>query len=91
MQALRILVVVMGVMIVAGMVTLGMLLAQRLSGPAAERVERIVLDEPVGTEMVSVVPAGDALLVQLRGGGPDRAVLVDARSGAVLGRIGLAR
>ena len=91
MQALRVLVLVMGVMIVAGMVTLGMLLAQRLASPPADRVGSIMLDEPAGTEMVSVVPMGDALLVQLRGGGPDRAVLVEARSGKVLGRIGLAR
>jgi hypothetical protein len=91
MQALRILVVVMGVMIVAGVVTLGMLLAQRLSAPVTARVENIVLDEPAGTEMVSVVPVGDALAVQLHGGGrPDRVVLVGVASGRVVGRIGLA-
>ncbi len=99
MQALRILVVVMGVMIVGGMVTLVVLLAQKMGGPpvggtvggTVAVAGSATLDEPAGTQIVAAVPAGDAVALHLRGGGPDRVVMVEARTGRVLGRIALAR
>jgi hypothetical protein len=51
----------------------------------------LVLDEPAGTRIAGIAAAGDRLAVQLQGGGADRVVLVDPRSGAVVGRIALAR
>jgi hypothetical protein len=51
----------------------------------------VVLDEPAGTRIAGIAAAGDRLAVQLQGGGADRVVLVDPRSGAVTGRITLAR
>jgi len=97
MQALRILVVVMGVMIVGGVVTLVVLVAQRIGGvPAAVVASAVVagsatLDEPAGTQIVAAVPAGDVVALHLKGGGPDRVVVVEARTGRVLGRVALAR
>lgn len=90
MQALRVLVVVMGVMIVLGMVALGVLLARRVAAPPPA-MATLSLDEPAGTQILSASLAGDTLAVTLRGGGPDRVVLLDARSGRVTGRIGLTK
>ncbi len=91
MQALRILVVVMGVMIVGGMVTLVMLLAQKMGGAPAVEAASATLDEPAGTQIVAAVPGGETVALHLRGGGPDRVVVVEARTGRVLGRVALAR
>jgi hypothetical protein len=49
------------------------------------------LDEPAGTAIVGVTSVHDRLAVQLRGGGVDRLLLIDPVSGAVVGRIALAR
>jgi len=85
--------VVMGVMIVAGTVALGVLLAQKLGGGGAPAVVAgpVLLDEPAGTRIVGAEGAGDTVVLRLEGGGPDRVVVVDARGGRVVGRIGLAR
>lgn len=89
MQALKILVVVMGVLIVAGVATLGVVIARRVSVPSGPAVER-VLDEPAGTRIVAIAAAPDHTVLQLQGGGPDRLVSVDLRTGRVLGRARLA-
>lgn len=90
MRLLRIAVAVMGVLIVAGTVALAVLLAQRASGgsPAAGPT---ALDEPIGTRIVGASAAQDRVAVQLQGGGPDRVVVVDTRTGRVLARVALAR
>ena len=89
MRLLKVVVVVMGVLIVAGTVTLAVLLARRASGgPAAGPT---TLDEPVGTRIVGASAAQDRVAVQLQGGGPDRVVVVDTRTGRVLARVALAR
>ena len=56
------------------------------SGPVA-----LQLDEPPGTRIAGIAGAGNRLAVQLQGGGLDRVVLVDPRSGAVTGRITVGR
>ncbi len=88
MKGMVTLVVAMGVLIVAGVATVGITIARRLSNPA---MAAAVLDEPAGTRMQSVSPAGNRLAVLLQGGGPDRVLLVDPQTGAVVGRVGLAR
>lgn len=88
MGALKVLVVVMGVLIVGGTVAMGVLLAGRMSagsGPAASAL----LDEPPGTTIVSAAMAPDRVAVVLRGGGTDRTVVVDTRTGRVVARVGL--
>ena len=97
MRALMVLVVVMGVMIVGGVATLAVLLAKRMGaapvaiGAPPEAIGAVTLDEPEGTRIVAALPGGEHIVVQLQGGGPDRVAVVDARSGRVVGRIGLAK
>jgi hypothetical protein len=83
-------VIIMGVLIVAGVVGLGVALTQRLSGQAAS-VASVLLDEPAGSRIAGVSASPDRLAVQLQGGGPDRVILVDTKAGRVLGRVALAR
>jgi len=82
-------VVVMGVLIVAGTVGLFVVLAQRMSSGSAI-IASIVLDEPSGTRIAGTSVAADRVAVQLQGGGPDRVVWVDTKSGRVLGHVALA-
>jgi hypothetical protein len=98
MRALKVVTVVMGVMIVAGTGVLIAVIAHRVASPAPNVTVAaggppfaLALDEPAGTHIAGIVAVGDRLAVQLQGGGADRVVLVDPRSGAVAGRIILAR
>ena len=87
MRAMLAVVIVMGVLIVLGVATLAVTVVRRLSGPTLQAP--LVLNEPSGTHMLGMTSAGDRLAVLLQGGGPDRILLLDPRSGQVLGRIGL--
>ena len=89
MRAMVTVVVVMGVLIVLGVATLAVTIVRRMS--ASPLSAALALDEPAGTHMLSLAPAGERLAVLLQGGGPDRIVLLDPRTGAVVGRVGLAR
>jgi hypothetical protein len=64
-----------------------------MSGPAGlpEKPFAAVLDEPAGTGIAGIASVRDRLAVQLRGGGMDRVLLIDPVSGAVVGRMSLAR
>ena len=89
MGALKLAVVVMGVLIIGGTLTLGVLLAGRMSGSSGAGASA-VLDEPPGTAIAGVSLAADRLAVLLHGGGvADRTVVVDTRSGRVVARVGL--
>ncbi len=90
MRALKIATIVMGVLIVGGTLTLVVLVVRRLAAPAGGPVAA-VLDEPAGTHIAGIAALRDRLAVQLQGGGVDRVVLIDAATGAVAGRISLAR
>jgi hypothetical protein len=99
MRALKIATIVMGVLIVAGTMGLIILVARRTSAPAPMVAQipampasvAAVLDEPAGTHITGIAAVRDRLAVQLAGGGADRVVLVDPTTGAVAGRISLAR
>ena len=99
MRALKILVVVMGVLIVVGTATLAVLLVRRAGGdtattsqPAASATALLrQLDEPSGTSIAAIALSTDRLVIQLRGGGPDRVVLLDPRNGATVARVALTR
>jgi hypothetical protein len=82
--------ILMGVLIVVGVGVIGTTLVRRLGAPAPGAVA-LVLDEPAGSRMMAATATGDRLAVLLQGGGPDRIVLVDPRTGVVAGRVGLAR
>ena len=90
MRALMVATIVMAALIVLGTTVLVVVVARRLGGGVETRgpVE-LHLGEPEATRIAGIAAAGDRLAVQLQGGGPDRIVLVDPRSGAVVGRIGL--
>jgi hypothetical protein len=89
---LKVLVVVMGLLIVAGFIVIAAEIARRLSTPNAGRApsatfsERIAL--PSGARVVSMIAAGDRLVVHVETpGGPATAYIVDPRSGALLGTV----
>ena len=90
MQALKVLVVVMGVMIVAGVIGLGMVMTRRLSA-VPPSLGNVTQDEPAGTRIAGAETAGEHIVLRLEGGGPDRVAVVELRNGRVVGRIGLAR
>lgn len=91
MHALKALVIGMGVLIVAGVIVIVVTIANR-AGELGETEARSFgtagLGLPAGTEIVSVVGAGDRLAVHARVPGEgDRIVIVDPRSGAVVGTV----
>jgi hypothetical protein len=97
MRALKIAVVLMGVLIVLGTMGLVIGVARRSGAPAMAPMAGLpatvaaVLDEPAGTRIAGIVAVRDRLAVQLQGGGGDRVVLIDTATGTVTGRISLAR
>lgn len=91
MAFLKIAVVVMAVLIVAGTATLIVLVATRATAPGGlPAVVTAVLEEPAGSHITGITATRDRLAVQLQGGGTDRVVLIDPATGAVAGRISLA-
>lgn len=90
MRMLKAAVVVMGVLIIAGVGTLVVLLTQRVGGIGGVTADSR-LDEPEGTRIAGVSVQADRLALQLQGGGPDRVVVLDLRSGRVVAQAGLAR
>ena len=92
MRALKIATIVMGVLIVAGTMTLILVVARRSAGPSSASLSisaSAMLDEPAGTRIVSIAAVQDRLALQLQGGGTDRIVLMDPHTGSVAGRISL--
>jgi hypothetical protein len=84
----------MGVLIIAGTAALVAGLLRRGAGPLAAGLPPVVtavLQEPEGTRIAGIAAAGERLALRLQGGGGDRVVLVDPRTGAVAARISLAR
>lgn len=92
MRALKVLVVLMGVLIVAGVVVVIVTITQRMAPPTvAKALPAALLDEPPGTHIVQISAAGDRLSLLLQGGGPDRVVVLDLRQGSIAGRAALAQ
>jgi hypothetical protein len=99
MRALKIATIAMGVLIVLGTTVILVTIVKRTmwepgsSGPtgSAGQPFAAVLDEPAGTGIVSIAQVRERLAVQLRGGGTDRVLLIDPATGAVVGKVSLAR
>lgn len=87
MRGLKILTVVMGVMIVVGVAVLGVVMTRRLGGLVAGGTADIMLAEPDGTSIAGIAATADRVALQLHGGGPDRVVLIDPRTGGTTGRV----
>lgn len=90
LRALKVAVVVMGVLIVGGTALLGVLIAGRMSGRPG-RTASAILDEPPGTRLIGASLAGQRLALALHGAGPDRVVVVDVPTGHVVARVSLRR
>ena len=90
LRLLKLTTIAMAVLIVAGTAVLIAIILRRSSAGPGHAFE-VRLDEPAGTRIVSMAASGDRLAVQLQGGGPDRVLVLDARSGALAGRVTLGR
>jgi len=90
MRGLQALVIGMGILIVAGVAVLGVTFMRRASAPALEAAAR-TLDEPAGTRIVGMTPVADRIGLLLQGGGPDRVVVFDPRTGRIAPLVALPR
>jgi uncharacterized protein YcnI len=92
MRALKVVVVAMGVLILAGLAVVAITVAKRASGPTEKpgTFETATLAVPSGCRVIEMVPAGERLLLRLGEGERCRAILVvDLKTGAELGRLDL--
>ena len=102
MRSLKILVVFMGVLLVAGTAALVAAVIYRvnhraaapqqaaLPAPAGRGFDRAVIDLPEGAKVLSVDGSGERLVIRVAlAGGGEALILVDPRTGARLGTIEL--
>jgi hypothetical protein len=99
MRALKTATVVMGVLILVGTAVPIATMIKRATAPAPTQATpgfvpsaasiNATLREPAGTQITALATSGELLAVSLRGGGPERVVLIDPRSGEVRGRVTL--
>jgi hypothetical protein len=86
-RALKVLVVVMGVLIVGGTVALAVLLVQRMGGPAAGARWEAALEQPEGTRIAGIATTEQGIGVWVTRPDGDRVLVVDPRRGRVVGEI----
>jgi hypothetical protein len=88
--ALKALVIGMGVLIVAGTVTLVVLLVQKVGGAAPGGTATLALGEPEGTRIGGIAATDRSLAVWVvRPDGADRVILLDPASGRRTGEVRL--
>ncbi|MDO9709379.1 DUF6476 family protein [Paracraurococcus lichenis] len=87
MRALKVLVVVMGVLIVGGTVTLAMLLVQRVGGAGGGTRWEAALDQPEGTRIAGVAATESGIGVLVTRPDGDRVLVVEPKRGRVVGEI----
>src|SRR5262245_63769613 len=94
LRALLALVIFMGILIIAGLVVVGVTIANRLSKmgaedrPASGGFGTADIPVPAGCEIVEIRPDGNRLVVRLGSGGRcDQLLVIDMRSGTVSGRL----
>jgi hypothetical protein len=90
LRALKVLTVVMGVLILVGTGVLVAVIIHRGTSTASSVNIALQLDEPAGTHIAGIAATQDRLAIALQGGGGDRVVLIEPRTGAIAGRISLA-
>lgn len=99
MRALKAATIVMGVLILLGTAVVIATIVKRATAPApagsagvvpAAAAFATVLREPAGTEITGLAAVGESIALSLHGGGPDRVVLIDPRTGDTQGRVTLA-
>jgi hypothetical protein len=100
MRALKILVVVMGVLLIGGTAALVAAIIERVNhrraepvaatAPAGRGFERVVIDLPAGAHVLGTEVAGDRIVVRVGlASGGEELMLLDPHSGARLGTIEL--
>ena len=87
MRALTILVAVMGMMIVAGTVALAVVIVQRLGGAAEAPALAGSLGQPEGSRIGGIASAEGRVAVWVVRPDGERVLLVDGRSGRVVGEV----
>lgn len=98
LRVLKAITVGMGFLIVGGLVVLGFGAMEQagklktdkpapVAAEAAKPFGKLELGEPTGTEILEIVTGDRKLYLHLRGGGPDRVLVLDGQSLAVLGTI----
>ena len=93
-RALLALVIVMGVLILAGTAGLVAVVAHRLTHPTAPVAgsDLVPPQEPAGTRITALARQSDTVLaIGLTGGGPDRVLLWDLAAGHAVAEIRLGR
>ena len=93
LRVLKIVVVAMGVLIIAGTTALVVLIGRGLGGAGGFRTERAAsLEQPAGSRIVAMTRVANGLALALHGGGEaDRILVIDPATGTVLMRIAVAR
>ena len=92
MGALKALVVVMGVLIIAGLAVIVTTIVTRATHSGAITPgAALLLDEPDGTHVGETAVSNGILALTLVGGGPDRVVVVDLSNGRVVRRVSLSK
>ncbi|WP_431283635.1 DUF6476 family protein [Humitalea sp. 24SJ18S-53] len=89
MGALKVLVTVMGVLIVAATVTLVVLVVQRAGGGADPMQAAVALRQPAGSSIGGVAAAEGRIAIWVRRADGDRVLLVDPRRGTIAGEVRL--
>lgn len=89
MAALKALVIAMGVLIVAGTVTLVVLLVQRLGGVPGDGQVLVTLGEPEGSRIGGIAATDRAIAVWVVRPDGERVVLFDPASGRRTGELRL--
>ena len=90
LKALKVLVVVMGVLIVGGTVTLVALLVQRAGG-AGGTAWQAVLEQPEGARIAGVAASESGIGIWVQRPDGDRVLVVDPKRGRINGEIRLGR
>ena len=91
MRNMLVLVVVLGILLIAGTGAVFTTILHRAGRAAGPRIVGAVLDEPAGTHIVAAAGFGDGIAVTLQGGGPDRVVIVNPATGQATDAAKLAR
>jgi hypothetical protein len=89
--ALKVLVVVMGVLIIGGTVTLVTLLVQRAGGGGAAAGWQVGLDQPEAARIGGIAASEGGIGIWVQRPDGDRVLLVDPKLGKVTGDIRLGR
>jgi hypothetical protein len=88
MRALKVLIVIMGVLLVLGFALLGVMVVKKIQGldEPVKRVQEVAL--PKGFEVIKIIEASERILIHLRSSNKNEEILlINAASGQEVARI----